>query len=65
MFMCIAPVPLSGSSSTWSVMIGSPEDYVFRNVKAVKKNAIILLVIIVMVGIIVFVIYIDRKKKGM
>jgi len=63
MFMCIAPVPLSGSSSTWSVMIGSPEDYVFRNVKAVKKNAIILLAIIGMAALIVFVVYIDRKKK--
>jgi len=63
MFMCIAPVPLDASPVTWSVMIGTTENYIFKDVRAVTKHAITLLIILGMVGIIIFVIYIDRKKK--
>jgi methyl-accepting chemotaxis protein len=63
MFMCITPVPLSDSPTAWSVMVGSVEDYVYRNVNSLGKNAIIALVILGMIGMLVFVIIIDRKKK--
>jgi methyl-accepting chemotaxis protein len=63
LFMCIVPVSLQPSPSTLSVMVGSTEAYIYRNVKATIKTAITLLVIAGMIGIIVFVIYIDRKKK--
>jgi methyl-accepting chemotaxis protein len=63
MFMCVTPVPLSDSPTAWSVMVGSVEDYVYRNVKSMGKTAIIALVILGMIGILVFVIIIDRKKK--
>jgi len=63
MFMCIAPVPLPASPVTWSVMIGSTENYISRTGRAVTKHAITLLIIAGMIAIIIFVIYIDRKKK--
>jgi methyl-accepting chemotaxis protein len=63
MFMCITPVLLPDSSSTLSVMVGSVEDYVYRNVKSMGKNVIIALVILGMICMLVFVIIIDRKKK--
>jgi methyl-accepting chemotaxis protein len=63
MFMCVTPVPLSDSPTAFSVMVGSVEDYVYRNVKSMGKTAITILVIAGMIGILIFVIIIDRKKK--
>jgi methyl-accepting chemotaxis protein len=63
LFMCIAPVYLQSSQSTLSVMVGSTEAYIYRNVKAMGKTAVTILVIAGMIGILVFVIIIDRKKK--
>jgi hypothetical protein len=63
LFMCIAPVPLQSSPSSLSVMVGSTEAYIYRNVKSMGKTAIIILIIAGMIGILIFVIIIDRKKK--
>jgi methyl-accepting chemotaxis protein len=63
LFMCIVPVPMQSSPSSLSVMVGSTEAYIYRNVKAMGKTAITVLVIAGMIGILVFVIIIDRKKK--
>jgi len=43
MNMSIAPVPLAASPTTWSVMIGSTESYILREVNAMKKFVIILM----------------------
>jgi len=63
LFMCIVPVPMRSSPSSLSVMVGSAEAYIYRNVKAMGKTAITILIIACMIGILVFVIIIDRRKK--
>jgi len=43
MNMSIVPIPLETSPTTWSVMIGSTEAYILRDVSAMKKFVIILM----------------------
>jgi len=62
-FMCVTPVFLTYSPVKWAVTLGSTEGYIYRNVKSTVKTAITLIIIVGMVGIIVFVIIIDRRKK--
>ena len=45
MNMSIAPVPLAASPTTWSVMVGSTESYILKDVNALKRFVILLLII--------------------
>jgi len=45
MIMSIAPIPLAESPTTWSVMIGSTESYILRDVNEMKRFVIVLLII--------------------
>jgi len=48
MYMSIAPIPLSASPTTWSVMVGSTEDYILKDIKSMVKFTVILLVIVIL-----------------
>jgi methyl-accepting chemotaxis protein len=45
MNISIAPIQLTQSPTTWSVMIGSTEDYILRDVNAMKRFVITLLIL--------------------
>jgi methyl-accepting chemotaxis protein len=44
-YMSIAPIPLALSPTTWSVMVGSTESYILKDVNALKRFVITLLII--------------------
>ena len=71
MVMAIANIPIGTSPTTWSVMIGSAEDYIMRDVNAIKRLVFIILTVVVVVvvaSIVVtivvnIVVVIKRKRK--
>jgi len=63
LFMRIVPVPMQSFPSSLSVMVGSTEDYIYRNVKSTVKSLIIILVIAGIVALIVVVIVRDEMHK--
>jgi methyl-accepting chemotaxis protein len=50
MNISIAPINLAESPTTWSVMIGSTEDYILRDVNAMKSFVIVLLILALIVA---------------
>ena len=42
MYMSIAPIPLAASPTTWSVMIGSTEAYILKDINVMRNFVIIL-----------------------
>jgi methyl-accepting chemotaxis protein len=62
MQIAIANVSIGSSPITWSVMIGSTEDYIMRDVKAMTKIIVLLMIIAVVVVIIVIVLLFKRAK---
>jgi len=48
MYMSIAPIPLSASPTTWAVMVGSTESYILKDIKAMVKFTVVLLVIVLL-----------------
>jgi len=53
MVMAIANIPIGASPTTWSVMIGSTEDYILRDVNALKDFVIILASIAIVVAVVI------------
>jgi len=53
MVMAIANIPIGASPTTWSVMIGSTEDYILRDVNALRKFVIILIAAAIVVAVVV------------
>jgi signal transduction histidine kinase/AmiR/NasT family two-component response regulator/HPt (histidine-containing phosphotransfer) domain-containing protein len=51
MYMSIAPIPLSVSPTTWSVMIGSTEAYILKDVNAMINFTIMLMIIVVLAAV--------------
>jgi signal transduction histidine kinase/CheY-like chemotaxis protein/HPt (histidine-containing phosphotransfer) domain-containing protein len=64
MVMSIAPIPLAASPTTWSVMIGSTEAYILKDVKVMTKFTITLMIIVVLaaVALIIVLIRVDAAK---
>ncbi|MDR2941507.1 MAG: methyl-accepting chemotaxis protein [Treponema sp.] len=61
--IAMVPVPIGDSDTTWSIMIGSTEEYIMRDVKAMTKFTIILALIAITAAsvIVYFVIYKTTK----
>jgi len=53
MVMAIANIPIGASPTTWSVMIGSTENYILRDVNALMKFVIMLASIAIVVAVII------------
>jgi len=65
MHMSIAPIHLAASQTTWAIMIGSPEAYILRDVKAMTRFTITLIVIVVISGMAlgIFLIRVDMARS--
>jgi methyl-accepting chemotaxis protein len=59
MIMAIANIPIGQSPTTWSIMIGSTEDYVMQGVNRMKVLTIIIIVAALIVSIIIVYIVIS------
>jgi len=65
MIMNIAPIPLSASPTTWSVMIGSAEDYILKDVNAMKRFVVTLLIIaLITAAVLVYLVISGADKAG-
>jgi len=53
MIMALANIPIGVSPTTWSIMLGSTEDYIMRDIKALQKFVIILVSISIVVAVII------------
>jgi len=53
MVMAIANIPIGASPTTWSVMIGSTEDYILKDVNALRKFVFILIGIAIVVAVVI------------
>jgi methyl-accepting chemotaxis protein len=53
MVMAIANIPIGVSPTTWSIMLGSTEDYIMRNINALMKFVIILVSIAIVVSVVI------------
>jgi len=64
MYMSIAPIPLSSSPTTWSMMIGSTENYILKDVNAMNKFTFTLLSIVLLsaAALITVLIRVDAAK---
>ena len=60
MVMAIANIPIGASPTTWSIMIGSTEAYILRDVNALRNYVIILAAIAIIVAVVVIYIVLDR-----
>jgi len=53
MVMAIANIPIGASPTTWSIMIGSTEGYILKDVNAMKKFVFILIGIAIVVAVVI------------
>jgi methyl-accepting chemotaxis protein len=53
MIMAIANIPIGASPTTWSIMIGSTQDYILRDVNAMRKFVFMLIGIAIVVAVII------------
>jgi len=53
MVMAIANIPIGASPTTWSIMIGSTENYILRDVNALRNFVIILASIAIVVAVVI------------
>jgi len=63
MVMSIAPIPLSASPTTWSVMVGSTEAYIKQDVNSMTRFVIILASIAIVVAVVVIYFVLDNTTK--
>jgi methyl-accepting chemotaxis protein len=63
MVMSIAPIPLSASPTTWSVMVGSTNAYIKQDVNKMTEFVIILASIAIVVAIAVIYFVLDNTTK--
>jgi signal transduction histidine kinase/CheY-like chemotaxis protein/HPt (histidine-containing phosphotransfer) domain-containing protein len=64
MFMSLVPIPLVASPTTWAVLIGSTEAYILKDVNAMTKFTIVLMIIVVLaaISLIIVLIRVDAAK---
>jgi len=53
MVMAIANIPIGASPTTWSIMIGSTQDYILKDVNAMRKFVIILIAVAIVVAVVI------------
>ncbi|GBU26495.1 methyl-accepting chemotaxis protein [Treponema sp. R8-4-B8] len=63
MYMSIAPIPLAASPTTWSVMIGSTEDYILKDVNTMRNFVIILAAIAILIATALIYFVLSRTTK--
>ncbi|MDR2943062.1 MAG: methyl-accepting chemotaxis protein, partial [Treponema sp.] len=61
--IAMVPVILGNSDTTWSVMVGSSEDYVMKDVRDITKFSIVLMVIILVAAVVIIYIIMNRTTK--
>jgi signal transduction histidine kinase/CheY-like chemotaxis protein/HPt (histidine-containing phosphotransfer) domain-containing protein len=64
MYMSIAPIPLAASPTTWSVMIGSTEAFILKDVNAMTSFTAMLMTIVILSAatLIIVLIRVDAAK---
>jgi len=60
MVMAIANIPIGASPTTWSIMIGSTQAYILRDVNTLRNFVIILAAIAIVAAVVVIYIVLDR-----
>jgi len=63
MQIAIANIPIEVSPTTWSVMIGSTEKYIMREVNAMKQFVIILMSIVLAAAVVIIYLILSRTAK--
>ena len=63
MYMSIAPIPLGASLTTWSVMIGSTEAYILKDINAMRNFIIILATIALLTAMALIYFVLSRTTK--
>jgi len=53
MVMAIANIPIGASPTTWSIMIGTTEDYILKDIKAMERFVIILASIAIIIAVVI------------
>jgi len=53
MVMAVANIPIGASPTTWSVMLGSTEDYILKDVNAMRKFVFILIGAAIVVAVVI------------
>jgi len=63
MHMAITGVPLAASPTTWSVMVGSTESYIMKDVNALRNIVILIAVAAIAIAVVVIYLAIDNTTK--
>jgi methyl-accepting chemotaxis protein len=63
MIMAIANIPIGVSPTTWSIMLGSTEDYIMKDINALMKFVIMLVSIAMLVAIIIIYLVLSSTTK--
>jgi len=63
MVMAIANIPIGASPTTWSVMLGSTESYILRDVKALRSFVIILISISLVAAVVIIYLVLDNTTS--
>jgi len=63
MYMSIAPIPLAASPTTWSIMIGSTEAYILKDVNAMRNFVIILALIALAAAMVLIYLVLSRTTS--
>jgi len=63
MVMAIAPVPLSASPTTWSVMVGSTEAYILQDINAMRKFVFLLASVGILIAVVILYIFLDTTTR--
>jgi len=63
MVMAVANIPIGSSPTTWSVMIGSTEAYILRDVETMKKFVIILASVAIIVAVVLIYLVLGSTTK--
>jgi len=53
MVMAVANIPIGASPTTWSIMIGTTEDYILKDIKAMERFVIILASIAIIIAVVI------------
>jgi len=61
--IALTPVALGKSNTTWSIMVGSTEDYIMRDVNKMRSFVIILAAIALVVAVVIIYFVLDNMTK--
>jgi len=63
MHMAITGIPLAASPTTWSVMVGSTEAYIMRDVNALRNTVIVIAAIAIVIAVVIIYLVIGNTTK--